>query len=245
MSRSSIKALGLLLLLTPRLAAADDFQAHRDAATRLFQERDYEGALREFRAAYEQRQLPLLLVNMGRTYFRMGRAREALQYYEQYLRVENHPEPQVQGYIEQARAMLALPGTPLPQAPAPQAPAPQAPTPPAPSVPVIAQPPPRPPIVVSQPPAPPRETAQPAPDIAPVRPNPALAVKPMSAPTPPLLQATPPRKDNAPPLYHRWWFWTAIGAVAAGGAAGIAVAATRSSGPPANLYVYYPYMDHQ
>lgn len=58
--------------------------------------------------------------------------------------------------------------------------------------------------------------------------QPKLVVLPATAPAPARLLAAPPPK----PLYTRWWLWTAVGVVAAGAAAGIAVAATRSSDPP-------------
>jgi hypothetical protein len=49
-------------------------------------------------------------------------------------------------------------------------------------------------------------------------------------PNPPLLVRDRPEATPAP-VYKRWWFWTAIGAVAAGAAVGI-VLATRTHTPP-------------
>lgn len=119
----------LVVLSPPGLARADAFRQHYDQAIARYESRDFEGALREFRAAYERRALPRLLINIGRTLFRMGKPREALAFYEQYLRAEPNPLPSVRadvdGYMAQARALVEVPKIPAPDAPAlPPAPVP-------------------------------------------------------------------------------------------------------------------------
>lgn len=102
-----------LLLLLQRRAWADEeqeFRQHYEQALSLYEQRDYQAALGEWQKAYAIRQLPRLLLNLGQTYRKLGRAREALGYYELYLRVEPNPEPQLKAeldqYIVQTRAML-------------------------------------------------------------------------------------------------------------------------------------------
>lgn len=103
----------LVLLLALRAHAAptdEDFQKHYRAAIDLFLSERYTDALKEFQAAYEVRQLPRLLINIGTTQRKLGRAREAIEAYQSYLRIEPHPEPEVQAKLkqclEQARALL-------------------------------------------------------------------------------------------------------------------------------------------
>jgi len=43
------------------------------------------------------------------------------------------------------------------------------------------------------------------------------------------VEPPPPVVEKATPLYKRWWFWTAIGVIAAGGAAAIAVGVTSQT----------------
>jgi tetratricopeptide (TPR) repeat protein len=67
-----------------------------------------------------------------------------------------------------------------------------------------------------------RAAAQPAP-----KPSPPV-VAPAPAPSMPAVAQADRRNDKAAPvpLYKRWWLWTAVGVVAAGAAAGIAVGVT-------------------
>jgi tetratricopeptide (TPR) repeat protein len=53
-----------------------------------------------------------------------------------------------------------------------------------------------------------------------------LAPPPSAAPRP-----APAPEPEASPIYKRWWFWTGIAVVAAGGGV-VAYAATRPAGPP-------------
>ncbi len=115
----------LLALATPASAgpqAPDDgcltdseCQGHYDLAIKLFQDGRFETALPEFQAAYQRRQMPWLLINIGRTLHRLGRSREALEHYERYKQAETKPDPEtqerVEKYIAQARVLT---GTPAP-----------------------------------------------------------------------------------------------------------------------------------
>lgn len=65
------------------------------------------------------------------------------------------------------------------------------------------------------------------------RPAPPALTLPRSAVLPaPTSPGLAPPVPSPTPLYKRWWLWTAVGLVAAGAAAGIAVAATRPGSPP-------------
>lgn len=90
-----------------------------DQAVKLFEVGHFENALSEFQAAYARRQMPWLLINIGRTLHRLGRPREALDYYERFKQAESRPDSDTQErlekYIAQARA-LAEKMPPPPQA---------------------------------------------------------------------------------------------------------------------------------
>ncbi len=90
---------------------------HYDTALELFQDGRYEAALSEFQAAYEQRQMPWLLVNIGRTLHRLGRLKEAIAHYERYqqsgLGTDPETNQKAREYLAQARLLLAqAPKTP-------------------------------------------------------------------------------------------------------------------------------------
>ena len=114
-------ALLMLLLGGPAAAgpmAPDDgcltdseCQGHYNQALKLFEEGRFETALPEFQAAYQRRQMPWLLINIGRTLHRLGRSHEALEHYERYKQAETKPDPETQErlekYIAQARVLTA------------------------------------------------------------------------------------------------------------------------------------------
>lgn len=89
-------------------------KTHYERAVKFFEEGRFESALPEFQAAYARRQMPWLLINMGRTLHRLGRPREALDHYERYKLAESRPDAETQAtlekYIAQARALADLPG---------------------------------------------------------------------------------------------------------------------------------------
>lgn len=105
--------LGGWLLLSVQNAYADkatDFRKHYDRAISYYEKGAYESALIEYQMAYAIKQLPKLLLNIGQLHRKLGHAKDALGYYELYLRVEPNPEPQLKAeldrYIQQTRAML-------------------------------------------------------------------------------------------------------------------------------------------
>src|SRR5205823_2127459 len=82
-----------------------------DKAVELYKAEEFEDAIKEFQAAYALRQLPKLLLNIAQAHRKLGRAKEALGFYEFYLRVEPSPKAELkaelEAYITQTRAMLA------------------------------------------------------------------------------------------------------------------------------------------
>lgn len=102
-------------------------------ALKEYDEGRYVEALAGFQSAYSRRQMPWLLLNIGRSLQRLGRPQEAISNYERYLKAEpNIDEPtreKVNKYIEQTKALLDSP-TPTPTQPSPE---PQTVTPPVPT----------------------------------------------------------------------------------------------------------------
>lgn len=86
------------------------FRRHYDAAMRAYDAGRLQEAIRGFQQAYAIKQLPRLLLNLGQTHRRLGHAKDALGYYEFYLRVEPNPDPKLKTeldrYITQTKAML-------------------------------------------------------------------------------------------------------------------------------------------
>jgi tetratricopeptide (TPR) repeat protein len=85
---------------------------HYDKAYSLYEKGRYEAALPEFQAAYQLRQMPWLLINIGRTLHRLGRLEEAITYYQRYQRAAPNGDPEtarkVQEYITQAKVLLEV-----------------------------------------------------------------------------------------------------------------------------------------
>jgi tetratricopeptide (TPR) repeat protein len=107
--------------------------AHYEQAVQFFEAGRFEAALPEFQAAYARRQMPWLLINIGRTLHRLGRPREALDHYERFRQAESRPDPETQDrlekYIAQSKALAETPGANLsqsPQSPPPPTPQPTA-----------------------------------------------------------------------------------------------------------------------
>jgi hypothetical protein len=221
-----------LLFARPRSGHADvghDFRQHYEAALRLYDHGQFEGAIKEFQAAYTLKQLPRLLLNIGQTHRKLGHARDALGFYEFYLRVEPNPKPEIKAelttYIAQTRALLdaaeRMRAQQEPPEPPPQNEPPLARRTPDGSA-VIPTP-----FVLIPPPPTPAERL-------------AVAVTPAAQPQ--LRTPMPtPNMDQAGgrPVYKKWWFWTLIGIGVAGAATGIAlgVRAATASSDPANIEI--------
>lgn len=83
---------------------------HYTKGVKLYKEELFDEALTEFQAAYAARQMPLLLVNIGRTMQKLGRPKDALGHYERFLRAEPKIDPdtkkRVEDYIAQVKALM-------------------------------------------------------------------------------------------------------------------------------------------
>lgn len=62
-------------------------RAHFARARKLSKGEDFEGALAAYQAAHRRREVPWLLINIGRTLQKLGRPKEAIPHFQQYLSV--------------------------------------------------------------------------------------------------------------------------------------------------------------
>ena len=75
-------------------------------------------ALQEFQTAYQRRQTPILLANIGRTLHKLGRPKEAIDYYRQCqeaAKSDTELQEKLKNYISEAQALLSA-GAPPPPA---------------------------------------------------------------------------------------------------------------------------------
>jgi tetratricopeptide (TPR) repeat protein len=90
-------------------------RGHYERAVALFEQSHYDTALTEFQAAYAQRQMPWLLLNIGRTLHRLGRPKEALERYEMFSKAEPRMDAETRQrldkYVAQAQAQVQVTAT--------------------------------------------------------------------------------------------------------------------------------------
>jgi tetratricopeptide (TPR) repeat protein len=88
---------------------------HYQRAIGLYESGRYEAALPEFQAAYQSRQMPWLLINIGRTLHRLGRLDEAITFYNRYEQAVPGSDAdtlkKVREYKAQAEVLLSAKGT--------------------------------------------------------------------------------------------------------------------------------------
>jgi tetratricopeptide (TPR) repeat protein len=193
----------------PRTESARQHSAQGDAYYKL---EKYSNAIGEYEQAYLAKPDPSFLYNIAQCHRLMGQSAEALNFYRRFLRdAPNAPNREVaekhikdledasHASLEPPPVAAAPPAVVSPPAPAP-APEPAGATPPPPS------------------PGPATNPGMAAAGGSTL----ALAAPPPTAPPtaemPPLGDAgavSSPSESH--PIYTRWWFWTAIGVVVAGG----------------------------
>jgi tetratricopeptide (TPR) repeat protein len=188
---------------------------HFTQASDSYKAQNYVEALLEFRAAYGRRPEPRILLNIGRSLFKLGQHKEALDYYQRFADMapnDKASQEKLEHYRAEARAALAPPTSepsPPPDSPAAGTNAGEGKR--------DGEP-------VSEP------EPEPSPDIpqAPV-PMPAVAAAIPAATGPP----TAPTRPTHYPLYKRWWLWTAVGLVVVGTTVGV-LATSYSQPAPSN-----------
>ncbi len=189
-------ALGLSLLLGLALgdaaAAEPDARSLYEHGTTLYDLGQYREAAHEYEAAFKLRPSPPLLFNIAQAYRLGGDPANALRAYRSYLRrsPDASNRAEVTQYIATCEKQLA--SAPKPAEPTVAAEAATTTTPP--------------------PRTPPSPTA-----------TPALEVQATSAAAPASpaleLRAAPTDRSARTPVYKRWWLWTTVAVVVAGGAA--------------------------
>lgn len=195
----------LSLLTVPGVRAAeqpsDVATAHVRKATAAFNLGKYDDAAKEYEAAYEQTLDPNLLFNIGQAYRLAGDRDKAITAYRSFIRSSPQSEQLRLAEskireLERQRSKAPPPAVP-PPGPQPAAPA---------AAPVATPvPPPAPPVV-------PPSTDTPGPgSAAPATPSTTQVAGGLVA------APTAPEPAQPPAFYKRWPFWTAVGAVVAGG----------------------------
>lgn len=110
---SSLLLIACLCCVAPRVTQAGEFDVHYKRGMSLYEKKDYEAAAEELLKAYEIRQLPRVLLNLGTLYRKAGKAPEALTFYKRYLRAEPNPPPKIKkeldAFIEQTKALVETP----------------------------------------------------------------------------------------------------------------------------------------
>jgi tetratricopeptide (TPR) repeat protein len=211
-----------MLLAVPASGADADkaaAKAHYEAATRLYDIKEWAKALDEYKAAYLSKPDPAFLFNIGQCYRKLGKHAQALEFYREYLKKAPPDDPNLPNVEARVREMES--GDLFENEAPTKAATPSAPPPPA-------------PVPETRPLDEPAET----PIVRPAEPEPPVPA-PATLPPPLFPQpAQPPGLDvsvaepAAPAetgtrFYKTWWFWTGVGAVVA---AGTVVAIVAASG---------------
>ena len=71
-----------------------------DSGLSAFKIPDYPRALRNFEAAYALLQDPVLLLNLGRTHYRLGHPDKAVEYYLRFQGAVPNPNPEIAATVE-------------------------------------------------------------------------------------------------------------------------------------------------
>jgi tetratricopeptide (TPR) repeat protein len=171
--RHSLRPLAWLiiaLVVAPGAARADnpeEARAHVARATKAHKEGRYDEARVELEVAYALAPRPELLYALGQVHAKLGRCRDAEDYFRRYAATQH--DPRVATVVDQAIAACQPAAAPTPAA---ERPAPATPT-PSPATPT--------PAPSSEPPAgepPPPAVSRPAPPFAPTRTAPAAVAPP-------------------------------------------------------------------
>jgi hypothetical protein len=232
-----------LLCSAAGVGAADD----EDEGRRLFQRGqgsleagDYRAAARAFEAGYAAAPRVGFLLNIGNCYRKLGELGKARQFYWRFLDAAPRRHPSRTEVMEYLRSMEQIEADGVAVDVAPEPPAGH-------SAPVAVKP---------AGPAPPRSSGvaiaplpvTAAPVTAPVRPAPPVLA---ASPSPPPVAGElarrrlvaegagntsgVPGKTASAPMWHRWWFWSVVGGLVAGGVGAVAIGRSASRSCAASL----------
>ena len=171
-------------------------RSHHEQGRRQFGQGQYEGAIAEYRKAYELKADPSYLLDIAEAYRALDVPERAVFFYRRYLSA--HPNPPNRSEVEAQMARLKR-RLPPEVVVAPVAPA--AATSPSPGVPLST-----------------RGQALSPGAAAGMGSDVGLAARPV--------------RDDQRPLVGRWWFWTAVGALAAAGATVAILSSSRGGDEP-------------
>jgi tetratricopeptide (TPR) repeat protein len=200
-------------LAAPAPAAEDEKEARRlfQKAELSFNLGKFEEALADYQSAYQAKPLTGFLFNIAQCYRNLGNWERARFFYRRYLTLEPRSpnRHRVEDLVAEMTDRLEKQQALMP------------PTKGLTTGPVAASP--------SEPTAAPAPALTPPPAVAPPLPEPSAAAASTSSATvsSTLVAAPPLATAERKPVYKRWWFWTGVGAVVAGGV----VAAIVLSGP--------------
>jgi hypothetical protein len=212
----------------PKLDAA---RAHSQEGDAYYKLEKYAGAITEYEQAYLAKPDPSFLYNIAQCHRLMGNGAEAIHFYRRFLTdAPNAPNRAVaEKHIRELEDLAShgtappptipppVPVSPAPVSPAPVSPAPVSPTPVSPAGESPLAP------LSATPTNPPPELSAPAPTSTPV------------STTPNVENDTPSGQTESQPIYHKWWFWTGVGAVVAGGIILILVTAKHDPSCPGGV----------
>ena len=108
LARLAFLTLALCVASTSYSKPPSEFDQHVAEGKRFYAEREYDKALAEFDAAYRLKPDPILLLNSGRCHFNAGRPKQALEAYEQMLKLKLEPEDRDKAIAGIAKATRKL-----------------------------------------------------------------------------------------------------------------------------------------
>ncbi len=214
-ARAAVLAVAMISFAAPAARASgagidDDKEARRlfEHAELEFNVGKFPEALADYQSAYEAKPLPGFLFNIAQCYRNVGNFERARFFFRRYLALEPHApnRHRVDELIaEMSRQLEAKQAEAAAAAPATSPPVADAP-----------------PLVTTPPPAP--VLVEPVLPVVPAAPSAVL----MTSPAP----ATPPAHR---PIWKRWWFWTGVAAVVAGGVVATYVLTRTTTQTPGSL----------
>lgn len=197
--------------------ATEKAREHFRSGEAFFKLEKYNEALSEYEQGYIAKSDASFLYNIAQCHRLMGNKQAALRFYRRFLseatRIPNRE--MVEAHIRDLEKALAKAPPPA-SAPSPTEPPPTTSTTAPPAVAAVPAPSPPPGSATTSSPSVSASASTsgnpPSVDLSAPPPSPGSAPIIDDAPPP----GSPPSRDQ-PPIYERWWFWTAIGAVAVAG----------------------------